>query len=320
VRISPDSADGYGKARAQGRDEASKTVAAAKRLGISAGSTLWYDIEAFDIGRTNCRESALSFLSAWTNKLHGLGYVSGVYSSAASGITMLDDARTAGRYRMPDQLWIADWNGRADVHTSYIPDTGWMPHKRVHQYRGGHDETHGGVTINIDNNWLDLGKGSSVAPEPAHCGGAVGYNYGRYPALGAGDEGARVSTLQCLLRGKGYYGGAVDGVYDTAVGRAVNAFRVDHGFSPRTTATVNTWVAMLSEGSSAPLMKYGSASKAVRRLQRALNAADSAGLRVSGVFEGTTTAAVKQYQRDHAMPATGVVTTALWRKLFAGVR
>ena len=34
-----------------------------------------------------------AFLSAWTVKLHELGYVSGVYSSAGSGIKILDDAR-----------------------------------------------------------------------------------------------------------------------------------------------------------------------------------------------------------------------------------
>ena len=28
-------------------------------------------------------------------------------------------------------------------------------HERVHQYTGGHDETYGGVTINIDSNAVD---------------------------------------------------------------------------------------------------------------------------------------------------------------------
>src|SRR5215212_947297 len=37
----------YGKARAQGRAEAVKAVAAAQALGIAPRSTLWYDIEGF---------------------------------------------------------------------------------------------------------------------------------------------------------------------------------------------------------------------------------------------------------------------------------
>ena len=57
------------------------------------GSTLWYDLEGYDVTNTACRESSLSFLSAWTQQLHALGYVSGVYSSAGSGIKSLDDAR-----------------------------------------------------------------------------------------------------------------------------------------------------------------------------------------------------------------------------------
>src|SRR5919112_4315691 len=73
VRINPSPTNAYAAARSQGGAEASKTVAAAQRLGIVAGSTLWYDIEAFSISKTNCRESALSFLQAWTARLHRLG-------------------------------------------------------------------------------------------------------------------------------------------------------------------------------------------------------------------------------------------------------
>jgi hypothetical protein len=319
VRINPSSTNAYAAARTQGRAEAAKTVAAAQKLGIAAGSTLWYDIEAFAISKTDCRESALSFLHAWTVRLHELGYVSGIYSSAASGIKMLDDARATrpGTYVMPDQLWIADWNGRADVSSSYLRADGWMPHKRVHQYRGGHNETYGGVTINIDSNWVDLGRGSTLAREPGHCGGSVSYNYPSYGTLRPGSSGALVKTVQCLLKNKGRYPYKVDGVYDAGVGAAVSRYRTSRGLAAGTATTASTWVALLSQG-SAPLQKVGSASTAVRRLQRALNAADAAGLPVTGVFEARTMAAVKNYQRYHGMSQTGVVTTTLWSKLLAG--
>src|SRR6476659_8837737 len=129
VRINPSSSGSYATARQQGSAEASKTVAAAQKLGITAGSTLWYDIEAFSITKTDCRESALSFLSAWTDRLHALGYASGIYSSGASGIKMLDDARATrpGTYTMPDQLWVADWNGRAETASRYVRSDGWPP-------------------------------------------------------------------------------------------------------------------------------------------------------------------------------------------------
>jgi hypothetical protein len=129
--INPDpGADGkYGKARAQGRAEAAKTVNTAQALGIARRSTLWYDLEGFDHTLTRCRESALGFLSGWTFKLHDLGYRSGVYSSAASGIKILDDARVnrPNAFNLPDKIWIARWDGVANTSTSYIREDGWRP-------------------------------------------------------------------------------------------------------------------------------------------------------------------------------------------------
>ena len=319
VRISPSPTNAYAEARAQGRGEANEAVSVAQNLGIVAGSTLWYDIESFDTSGTDCRESALSFLSAWSAQLHRLGYVSGVYSSASTGIKMLDDARVnrPGTYVMPDRIWIADWNLKADVFSTFVRDTGWMPHQRVHQYRGGHPETYGGVTINIDNDWVDLGRGSTAGAEPAHCGGAASFNFPSYPTRRIGDTGALVKTIQCQLREKGFYSSTIDGIYDAGLGDAVRRYRVSRGLSSLTVVGPAAWVAMLSQGSG-PLVKYGAASSAVRRLQRALNAADAAGLSITGVFAGGTNAAVKRYQSDHGLAATGVVTSAMWNRLFAG--
>ena len=81
----PGPSDGYPDARIQGRAEGRKTVRAAAALGISRGSTLWYDLEGFDHTQTSCRESALRFLSSWVTKVSALGYHTGVYSSAGFG-------------------------------------------------------------------------------------------------------------------------------------------------------------------------------------------------------------------------------------------
>jgi len=110
----------YAKAFSQGTTEASTAVATAQALGIVPGSTLWYDLEGYDVTNTACRESSLWFLSAWTQQLHALGYVSGVYSSAGSGIKSLDDARVLrpGVFTLPDQIWIARWDGQANTSTT----------------------------------------------------------------------------------------------------------------------------------------------------------------------------------------------------------
>jgi hypothetical protein len=57
-----------------------------------------------------------------------------------------------------DAIWIAAWNDTPNLFgfsQSILPDSYWAFHQRIHQYRGGHDETWGGVTINIDTNVVD---------------------------------------------------------------------------------------------------------------------------------------------------------------------
>ena len=75
---------------------------------------------------------------------------------------------------MPDQIWIADWDGKANTSSSYIRSGGWQPYGRMKQYRGGHTETWGGVRINIDRNYLNLRTprlpGVAPAPTPAPAG------------------------------------------------------------------------------------------------------------------------------------------------------
>jgi hypothetical protein len=319
--IDPSSASNYRAARRQGRLEANDAVRVARSLGIVEGSTLWYDLEAYDIGNRHCRESALSFTSTWTKRLHRLGYVSGVYSSAASHILAMDDARVERptRFALPDRIWIARWDQVPNTSTSYIREDGWRPGGRMKQYRGGHDETHGGVRINIDSNFLDLGRGSVAPAERPHCGG-VRLSFRTYPRLRAGATGSRVLAAQCLLNRAGYYSGAFTGVMDAATGDAVRAYRQDRGITPvNGNVGAPVWTALHSRGREA-IIKYGAASEMVRRLQRSLNAATGAGLRVDGTFAAETTSAVASYQREVGLPATGVVTVRTWNHLQRGER
>ena len=318
VRVNPAPARGYRAARVQGRREAADTVDVAKGLGIGPGSTLWYDMEAYDIGNTDCRESALAFTSAWTKKLHALDYVSGVYSSAASGIKALDDARAnrPGAWTLPDRVWIADWDQHANTSSTYIRSDGWQQGNRMKQYVGGHNETYGGVTINIDRDFLDLGAGSAPGPEPTHCGG-VRLNFLRYPTLHRSDTGELVTALQCLLRWQKFYSGELDGVMSAETRDAVSDYRVDHGMTAGQVAGPRVWTSLHSQGDTS-VMKYGAASEQVRRLQRALDSASAERLPVTGIFEAETTAAVKRYQSQVGVDQTGVVTPRLWAMLQSG--
>jgi len=153
------------QATAQGTAAASDAVAQAAALGMGPGSPIYNDMEAYT-QTSSATAATLAFLEAWTEKLHSLGYVSGVYSSSASGIEDLVDQLGTG-YVLPDQLWFANWNGDADATDPYVPATAWAQHQRIHQYRGGHDERYGGVTINIDNNYVDGATVGNAAPTAA---------------------------------------------------------------------------------------------------------------------------------------------------------
>ena len=312
----PGPRDGYPDARIQGRAEGRKTVSAAAALGISRGSTLWYDLEGFDHTQTRCRESALRFLSAWVTKLRSLGYQTGVYSSAASGIVMLDSAMAAGRdFAYPDNIWIARWDGVANTSTSYISDERWNPHRRVKQYEGGHTETWGGVTINIDRDYLDVGRGTIAPKRPKHCGG-VTIDWWSYKRLSPGNAWpSRVKTLQCLLKEKRLYSGRVHGRYDAATVRAANSWQRRVDATASDTWTIDNWVTLLTDGTT-PVVKIGSGRYAVRRLQRALNAAlRHHDLDATGVFGPATKRALRVWQRRAGLPATGVAAWNTWAAL-----
>jgi hypothetical protein len=141
------------QAASQGVSSAVDAVAQANAVAMGPGSPIYFDMESYS--RTSSASAAtLAFLEAWTEKLHSLGYVSGVYSSGASGVADLAEEIGTG-YVLPDDIWVADWNGQASGLDPYLPADGWSMHQRIHQYRGGHDESYGGTTINIDNDYVD---------------------------------------------------------------------------------------------------------------------------------------------------------------------
>jgi Domain of unknown function (DUF1906)/FG-GAP-like repeat len=142
----------------QGRASADDAVSQAASLGLPAGSMIVYDMEAYTPGDVACRSAVLTFTSAWNARLHERGYYSGFYSSMNSGVAdQVAAYYSPGGYVKPDYLDFARWDGVVTVDDPAIPATYWAPHRRMKQYQGDHLETWGGVTINIDNDYLDFG-------------------------------------------------------------------------------------------------------------------------------------------------------------------
>jgi hypothetical protein len=329
-KISADPTNNYEKARTQGRSEANQAIAAAQRLGIVPGSAIYYDLEAFNASIASCRWSSLWFLSAWTRKLHAANYVSGVYSSAASGIKALDDARVTpgNRVTLPDQIWIADWNGKADANSTFIRSDGWIG-RRIHQYQGGHKETWGGVTINIDRNYLDL-RGTAPTPPPttdttgdklsdSRCTPAA-INRTAYRDTAPGTRTYLHLALQCLLKQQGLYTRSVTGTWNAATTTAVKAWQARKQHPVQKAFTRSDWTSLLAAGNGGTVLQAGMRNDDVARVQRALNAAISPALKVTGRYNKATQAAVGAYQKRVGIKPTRVVATKTWAALGKGRR
>ncbi len=148
-------------AYAQGVDNANQARAKLLELGLTnpdgTGNVVYDDLEYFTYS-TTCSAAARAFVQGWSTRLQELGIISGLYASSSN----LNQNKIYNLQPPPYAAWIAEWyrvpGYRPDVtvwDVDWLDDMYWSDHQRVFQYSGSHDETWGGVTINIDNNVLD---------------------------------------------------------------------------------------------------------------------------------------------------------------------
>jgi hypothetical protein len=154
------------EANDQGRVAAEGAVEAALGLGLPPGTVLYNDLESYT-DRATWDAPVVAYLTAWTDRLHELGFGSAAYVAVGSGVKALGDHYAQAPRSMPDVLWAANWNGAATVGDT---DMGlprrthrWAGQRRAHQFRGDHNATYGGVTINIDRSWVDVNPAALAA-------------------------------------------------------------------------------------------------------------------------------------------------------------
>jgi uncharacterized protein YraI len=140
-------------ATARGTSDANDAVTQATALGIRPGSGLYADVEHYDPNDSSCRTAVLRYVSAWTKTVHAKGYLAGVYAHQDSGIRDLANSYASTAYARPDAVWMARWDGKTSLSNwPTAPNAYWSDFQRAKQYQGDHNETWGGVTINIDSN------------------------------------------------------------------------------------------------------------------------------------------------------------------------
>jgi photosystem II stability/assembly factor-like uncharacterized protein len=136
----------------QGVSEANASVTAARDLGFLGNAVIYYDLETYSTTNLECREAVKSFLTGWTKRIKEYGLRSGVYGHRINANDW------AVIYPVPDNAWIAYWvypfayNPYASPYgIPGVSDDLWYGH-RIRQYTGGHVETYGGLSFNIDSN------------------------------------------------------------------------------------------------------------------------------------------------------------------------
>lgn len=148
---------------AQGRGEATRALQMARQLGLAdetgAGTVIYYDLEAYDGEDAACVEASRAFVAGWTQQLQTSGSYAGLYALACNPPM----SRYAELTPAPDTIWFAAWTRQQfdpamtvwNLPSTCLPSTLWQRQQRIRQYTGGHDETWGGVTLEIDSNALD---------------------------------------------------------------------------------------------------------------------------------------------------------------------
>ncbi len=306
-------------ARKQARSDASEAVAALKKYGFAPGSFIYLDLEWWARDHGPCDNAVREFIDAFNESVHAAKYKAGLYSSGSAAIKMTDElvAQKYKGFTPPDQIWFAWTNQKANVDGGpYLAASRWANHQRIHQYHNGVDASYAGAKLNIDKNWLDVGRGSVATKEPRPCG--VAMSFSRYPSLKPGAKGPEVAALQCLLRGLGLKR-TVTGSYDASTRTAVDKFRASRGWSRTGYVSASVWASLFSQGKHARVIKRGSVGTDVWNAQRALVAAGKK-FTISGVYDRDTVTAVIAYRTTNGLRGYSTVEASVWDALNRGAR
>jgi len=141
-----------GGAYAQGQAEADAatkgTKAAMEKLGLGAGSVIYYDIENYTPSAA-CNNNPTgsyvnSFLSGWVSEIQSNGYVAAIYGNPAPATSWYSGGTGYSAVSpSPTDVWIAKQDNRATIWGLTLTDTAWPQNQRIHQFGGPHSETWG---------------------------------------------------------------------------------------------------------------------------------------------------------------------------------
>ncbi len=140
-----------------------------------------------------------------------------------------------------------------------------------------------------------------------------------------------VSDIQRELSRKGFYDGAVDGIWGAKTDAATRDFVQAAGLKINPDVSDSLLRAIVASNSKVPNDRAASVeprrndpiaeliapSKRVLAIQRALGDFGYGQIKLSGVYDPETRAAIEKFERDHQLPVTGQISDRFVRELAA---
>jgi hypothetical protein len=136
-------------AYSQGKAEARAAYQAWRKLQNTSSVPIDLDLEAPSNDTVACRVTTKAFVEGWVEQLHvAPAQTAGVYTSTCGGY-LADFAQIK---HPPDFADGAQWDNNPSTRSfTCVSSTFWVYEQRHKQYRGGHNQTENGVTLNIDS-------------------------------------------------------------------------------------------------------------------------------------------------------------------------
>lgn len=120
------------------------------------------------------------------------------------GAAQVASVYTSTTYARPDALWIARYDGVDSLKGwTGISDSKWSVHQRAKQFRAGHDETYGGVTLNIDTDRVDAPVATVAYPYKVTSTTALNARTGPSTSYPVAATYASGSTLNIICQAPG---------------------------------------------------------------------------------------------------------------------
>jgi peptidoglycan hydrolase-like protein with peptidoglycan-binding domain len=159
-------------------------------------------------------------------------------------------------------------------------------------------------------------------PRPAEAESA-----GQASSTAARTRGEIISDIQRELTRRGFYDGAVDGIYGAKTDASIRDFEQAVGLKPSAEPSEALLQSILRSSAKAPpsvragaqkddaIATLLASSRQVLAIQRALSEYGYGPLKPTGIYDADTRATIERFERDRKLPITGQISERVTREL-----